>query len=170
MKKKSNSGFTLIEVLVASVIISLGLSGMVALQLKAHHYNRTANIQSHATILAHDIIERMRANPAGINNGNYHLPTATQHSDCFTTIGCSPAEMAENDMYEWAGNGAHSVSNILPLGLATVCKDTTPNDGTITNGAISNAGCDNNGSAYAIKIWWKGDETEMQRFVTTVAF
>ena len=170
MTKNNNSGFTLIEVLIAAVIVAIGLSGMVALQLKAHHYNRASNIQSHATILAHDMIERVRANPVGLNNGSYHLPTATQHTNCFTTTGCSPTDMAQNDMYEWAGNGVHSVPNTLPLGLATICKDTTPNDGTISDGVISNTGCDNNGSVYAIKIWWKDNDTEMQQFVTTVAF
>jgi Tfp pilus assembly protein PilV len=117
--------------------------------------------------LAHDIIERMRANPAGLYNGDYHLKTAVQHSSCYSSSGCTTSQMAANDMYEWAEGGMHSVSRTLPSGKAIVCKDSTPSGGT-----VSNYGCDSSGSdsMYAIKIWWVGANGTNNNFVTTVAF
>ena len=165
MNIKNNKGFSLIEVLITALIVSFSLLGVGALQLKTHQFNTSASFQSYATILAHDMIERMRSNPVGIKNANYHLPTATQHSDCHTAVGCSTSEMAENDMYEWAGNGMHSIRKVLPAGRAVVCIDSTPNDGI-----PSSAACDKVGSIYAIKIWWSGIDATQQRFVTTVGF
>ena len=162
-------GFTLIEVLVTVVIISFSLVSLAVMQIKTIQYGRSANYQSQATIMAHDMIERMRANPAGINNGDYHLPTATQNANCFTTTGCSTLAMAKNDMYEWADDGQYSASKNLPLGLARVCIDSTPDDGVITNGTLKPE-CDNTGEVYAVKIWWHGVDSTTQRLVTTVAF
>lgn len=165
MNIKNNKGFSLLEVLITTLITSFSLLSIGVLQLKTHQHNSNANFQSHATILAHDMIERMRSNPTGIKNTSYHLPAATEHSDCHTTTGCSSSEMAENDMYEWGGNGMHSIKKILPAGVAIVCIDSTPNDGTPTSPA-----CDNAGSIYATKIWWNGINAVTQRFITTVGF
>lgn len=163
---KNNKGFSLIEVLITAAIASFVLLSIGVLQLKTHQYNSNSNFQSHATILAHDMIERMRSNPVGIQSNNYHLPTATQNNNCHTTTGCSNAEMAGNDMYEWAGSAPLSVSKVLPAGAGIVCIDSTPNDGTTP----SSPACDNLGSLYAVKIWWINSNNESQSFITTVEF
>ena len=165
MKIKKNQGFSLLEILITVLITSFSLLGIAVLQLKTQQYNTAANFQTNATILAHDMIERMRSNPVGIQNNNYHLPTSTQHTACNTTTGCSTSELAENDMYEWGGNGASAISKILPAGVGVVCLDSTPNDGTSSAPA-----CDNTGSIYAVKIWWSGVDAVTQRFITTVGF
>ncbi|MCK5725301.1 MAG: type IV pilus modification protein PilV [Thiotrichaceae bacterium] len=162
---KNNTGFSLFEVLITTVIASVSLLGIGILQLKTHQHNSDANFQSHATILAHDMIERMRANPMGIVNSSYHLPTATKKDSCYTTGGCSNVDMAENDMYEWAGGGALSITKVLPAGVGIVCLDSTPSDGTATSHA-----CDNTGSLYAVKIWWTSISAKPQQFITTVGF
>ncbi|MCK5918508.1 MAG: type IV pilus modification protein PilV [Cocleimonas sp.] len=165
MKIKNNKGFSLLEILITVLIISISLLSIGVLQLKTHQHNNNANFQTHATVLAHDMMERMRSNPIGIKNNNYHLPTATQHSGCNTMAGCSSLELAQNDMYEWGGNGAQAINKKLPIGTAIVCRDSTPNDGVI--GAVA---CDNIGSIYAVKIWWNGVDAVTQRFITTVGF
>lgn len=67
------NGFSLIEVLVALVITVLGVLGLAASQLNAMKFNHTANVRSHATLLAYDIADRMRANRQAALSGFYDI-------------------------------------------------------------------------------------------------
>ncbi len=58
----SNKGFTLIEVMVAVVVLAIGLLGMATLMMQSLQSSESAYSRSQATILAYDIIDRMRAN------------------------------------------------------------------------------------------------------------
>lgn len=178
IKKKSlrtffQQGFSLIEVLIAMFVIAIGLLGAAGLQLQGLQQLQSSYLRSQATIIAYDMADRMRANPVALASGAYNDPTAKLTANCLTIAGCTPAELAEHDFYEWTGNGAtsDSISNILPLGLGVVCLDSSPDDGTLANPA-----CDNIGSLYAIKVWWSDDRSEenfnnrILRFVTTVSF
>ena len=60
--RASNQGFTLIEVLVAIIVFSFGLLGMVGMQAFALQSNREARLQSEATSLARELAEMMRGN------------------------------------------------------------------------------------------------------------
>ncbi|KAG1682878.1 hypothetical protein GQR58_010672 [Nymphon striatum] len=128
--------------------------------IKAQNYSQDAYFRTQATVIAHDILERIRANPEGQQAGIYHLPSAIKHSSCYSESGCGVEEMSENDMYEWAGNpvgdNSNSVARLLPGGSAIICIDSTPNDGEASAPA-----CDGSGSVYAAKVWWnhQGDET-----------
>ncbi|MCP5158556.1 MAG: type IV pilus modification protein PilV [Gammaproteobacteria bacterium] len=63
---RKQNGFTLIEILVTVVVLAIGLLGLAGLQAISLRYNSTAYQRSQATILAYDIVERMRASkPAG---------------------------------------------------------------------------------------------------------
>ncbi len=70
-------GFTLIEVLVALFVLSIGLLGLAALQATGMKYNSDAYFRTQASIFAYDIIDRMRANPKGAGNGDYIVLDAT---------------------------------------------------------------------------------------------
>ena len=61
----SAGGFTLIEVLVALVVMSVGLLGLALLQQNAVAFNRDAYLASQATVLAYDIADRIRGNRSG---------------------------------------------------------------------------------------------------------
>lgn len=65
------AGFTLIEVLVALLVLSIGLLGLAALQATGMKYNSDAYYRTQASIFAYDIIDRMRANPKGAGDGDY---------------------------------------------------------------------------------------------------
>lgn len=63
MKKLSHArGMTLIEALVALVVLSVGLLGVAGMQMTALRNNLGAHLRSQATVLAYDITDRMRAN------------------------------------------------------------------------------------------------------------
>lgn len=55
-------GFTLIEVMVALVVLAVGLLGMASLMVRSQQSNEGAYSRSQASILAYDIVERMRSN------------------------------------------------------------------------------------------------------------
>jgi len=156
---KLQSGFTLLEILITAVILSIGLLGLAGMQVFGLRNNHSAYMRSQATLLAYDMADRMRANPVGFRDDSYNNPTATEHSGCVSTTGCSAAEMAEHDMFEWS----NTLSNQLPSGSGVVCLDSTPDDGTSASPA-----CSNTGNVYAIKIWWNDDRSNnLQRFVTS---
>lgn len=67
----SARGFTLVEVLVALVILSIGLLGIASLQLSSLRWNQGAAARSQATLLAYDIVDRMRANQKSATLGEY---------------------------------------------------------------------------------------------------
>ena len=67
----------------------------------------------------------MRANILGI--ATYSNSSAAQIANCENTIGCTPTQMAQNDLYEWnclvAGgceNNTPAIAGVLPNGLASV--------------------------------------------------
>lgn len=72
MTNKS-AGFSMIEVLVTLVILSVGLLGLAALQARALQYNQGAYLRSQANILAYDVVDRMRINRARAHLGDYNI-------------------------------------------------------------------------------------------------
>lgn len=151
------SGFTLIEILVAVLILSLGLLGLAGLQAASIRSNHSAYLRSQATHLAYDMADRMRANMAAVEGGDYNDPTLTPTPSCYTTSGCSPMLLARDDAARWTAD----LQTVLPPGSAgVVCIDGTPIDGS--PGAN---GCDNAaGANYVIKVWWRDDPTNPTSF------
>ena len=138
-------GFSLIEVLVTLTIVSVGLLGSVGLQTHTQKINSSAYYQTQAVIITHDMAERIRANPIASTQKQYHLKKAVQIINCHKQIGCQPQSMAKNDLFEWR----EIIKQKLPQGVGLVCIDSTPNDGKANFPA-----CDNQGTDYAIKLWW----------------
>lgn len=97
-------GFTMLEVLISVVVLSIGLLGIAGLQATGQRNNHSAYLRSQATALAYDMIDRMRANQAGVTSGAYNAINTTTNTytdpGCITS-GCSTAQMAQYDMYEW---------------------------------------------------------------------
>ena len=62
--KCAQEGMTLIEVLVALVILGVGLLGAAAFQLNALKYTDSARMTSQASFIAYDMMDRIRANAA----------------------------------------------------------------------------------------------------------
>jgi type IV pilus assembly protein PilV len=70
------SGTTLIEVLITIVVVSIGLLGMAALQLKSVAVNQVAYQRLQATNLAYEIADSIALNPAEAEAGNYTIVRA----------------------------------------------------------------------------------------------
>jgi len=120
-----SAGFTLIEVLVAMLVLALGLLGLAGLQASALKNNQSAYYRSQATQLAYDIADRMRANlteAKKFNTSQYDSdvlsPASAANQSACTTVAntCTPAQMAQQDIFEWYGD----VTSFLPMGQATI--------------------------------------------------
>lgn len=61
-----SAGFTLVEILITLLVISIGLLGVAGLHSLSLRNNYDALMRSHASALASDIADRMRANPAAV--------------------------------------------------------------------------------------------------------
>ena len=120
---RTQFGFTLLEVMVAIIVLSLGLLGLAGLQAASLRNNQTAYYRGIATQQAYDMADRIRANLAGVRAGDYKLRTGIPTDPaCFTT-GCSAADMATTDVFQW--NTANAA--LLPDGVGTVtCVDGPP--------------------------------------------
>ncbi|MBK7541914.1 MAG: type IV pilus modification protein PilV [Candidatus Competibacteraceae bacterium] len=162
---KSSAGFTLLEVLVALVVLSVGLLGLASLQVNGLRFNHSAYLRTQATLLAEELADRMRANRPGFVAGNYDNPAnLTVVAACQTPAGCTSAQMAQTDVAQWR----QSLAALLPTGQGVVCLDTVPVElpAASTPAAPS---CDG-GTTYAIKIWWDDNRSggANQRFIATL--
>lgn len=155
------AGFSLLESLIAMLVIAIALLAMGGLQLNALRATGGSMLRTIATQQAYDIADRARANLPAFRAGAYAGAGAV-HAACFTAAGCTPQQQAQTDLALWNQSNA----TLLPLGQGVVCLDSTPNDGTPTVPA-----CDNDPDAnLAVKIWWDDDRSGVasQFFVQSV--
>ena len=148
-QRKSQAGFTLIEVLVSALILAIGLVGVAGLQATSLKNNQSAYMRSQATALAYDLADRMRSNVAAANAGSYAPASAAVRATCTSTTGCSAQQLAQNDLSEWTT----ALASNLPMGSGFVCIDSTPNDGS----DAGSPACDGTGTQFAVKVWWDDD-------------
>jgi type IV pilus assembly protein PilV len=71
--RRRQAGLSLVEVLVTVVLVGVGLLGIAGLQLTSVQNTNSAAQRFQATLLAEDIVERMRANRAQAMNGRYEI-------------------------------------------------------------------------------------------------
>ncbi len=152
---KNIGGFSMIELMVAILILAIGLIGLAGLQAAGLRTNQSAYYRSTATQLAYDMADRMRANPVGLQNNDYNNGNAG-NTDCLNSA-CTADDLAGYDLKRWKDDLAAK----LPGGKGIVClvdntkvavvgDSTNPTDGCLGNGASS---------VYAIRIWWDDDRS-----------
>lgn len=112
-----SAGFTLLEVMIALVIFSIGLLGLAGLQAGGLRSNTQARLRTVSVIQAYDMADRIRANPRGVTDGDYNAldDTTPTAGNCVTNT-CTAAQMATYDYYEWVTTN----QNVLPSGHGTV--------------------------------------------------
>ncbi len=83
----------MIEVLVALLVLSIGVLGVAMLQLNALKHTDSALRSTQISFIAHDLLERIRANP----DANYTLASLSQAP----TSG-NPAIPRDQDLFDFA--------------------------------------------------------------------
>lgn len=148
----AQQGYSLLEVLIAVLILSIGLLGLAGLQTTSLQSNQSASQVSQATFLASDILDRMRANPDGAKSGSYDVDPG-QRSDDF-----AGGSLEATDVREWL----QQLETALPGVLSGEC------DGEPCGAAVD---VDGNGYA-AVTIRWvdermdEDDDQRVTRFTT----
>lgn len=112
---RTQQGTTLIEVLIAVVILAVGLLGMAGLQATSVRTNQGAYYRSQASILANDMADRMRANRDRALAGDYKMSDFPSSSSSNDVTGSRAAK----DRAEWLNRLAES----LPDGTGKVALD-----------------------------------------------
>jgi type IV pilus assembly protein PilV len=113
---QSSSGFTLVEALVALVVLSVGMLGMASLYVVTLQSGGTAIYRTQAVNLAADMADRIRANRTATTAVNNGYGAAGSSQSCTGTTDCTPANMAADDLYTWG----LTVAKQLPGGTGTV--------------------------------------------------
>ena len=90
-KKARHTGFSLIEILVAIVVLSLGLLGLAALQMTSLRFNQSAHLRTQATTLASDIFDCIRANRTA----------ASSYAISYSAGAPGSATVAASDLSNW---------------------------------------------------------------------
>lgn len=121
--RPAHAGFSLIEVLVALLVLSIGLLGLAMLQIQGFKLIGNSYLRTQATIAANDIIDRMRANKEGAQEGDYCLNVTAPIDPCNTTLnpgisncgdtgGCAnKADLAVYDISRWYQQQAKYLPN-----------------------------------------------------------
>jgi type IV pilus assembly protein PilV len=127
------AGFTLIEVLIALLILAIGVLGIAALQFKALRYSYDTNIRNQISFLSSEIADRMRINRTNIADyvANYTVDIDNPSAACNNATGANAA----NDLLCWynaidAVMPHDSTANITATGsLYTVAMGWTDREG-----------------------------------------
>ena len=110
-------GFTLIEVLIAVLILSIGLLSLALTQANSMRNNHSSYLRTQATLMAGDILDSVRANRAVA--GGYDIG-----------IGATPSSggsIANSDLSTWKTN----LATMLPAGDGSIARDATTGEVTV---------------------------------------
>ncbi|MBS0388889.1 MAG: type IV pilus modification protein PilV [Proteobacteria bacterium] len=107
-------GFTLVEIMVALVVLAVGMLGIAGLYVTTLKSGGGAIYRMQAVNLAGDLADRIRAN----RGANVAYAGAAADNNCYgaASVNCAPAQMAANDLFVWQ----QQVAAILPGGTTAV--------------------------------------------------
>lgn len=162
--RQTEAGFSILEVLIAIIILSFGVLGAVGMQVAAMQANKEARNQATATTFARELAERMRGNHTiAIKTATADNPylfdvtlastttIATPSVNCFTT-GCPIVKDAATwDVAEWQDR----VKDALPTPRVKVCYDQDPFD----SAGKPRWNCTDNGDIAVLKMSWTRSNT-----------
>jgi len=112
-------GFSLVEVLIALVIMSVGMLGIAGLYVQSMQAGRTSMFRHHAVTLAGDVADRIRANPRAL--GAYALVGGVDYGCVAQGVDCSEPQMAAHDILLWS----QQATQALPNGQINITFDGT---------------------------------------------
>ena len=115
---RKSKGFSLVEVLIALVIMSVGMLGIAGLYVQSLQAGRTSMFRHQAVSLAGDVADRIRANPSA---GIAYAGIGANNNCVAANIDCDVVGMAANDIWVWDMQAVNS----LPNGDVVVAFDDT---------------------------------------------
>lgn len=141
------AGFTMIEVLVTVVILSVGILAAAMLQLKGMQYASESSFRTQAAYIAQEVVDRIRSDTANPNTTYediecYTLSAAVECRKAGTTI--TGADINELDILGWGDR----VTRSHPLGRVRVCH------GAVTTNTTGSFVCDQAGDVWTVTIMW----------------
>ena len=128
----SERGFTLLEVLVALLVMSIGLLGIGKLMMLSARANDSAYMRTQATALAYTILDAMRSNrqSAIVQGYDTAMGVFPALAGCGTTATpCTSGLQAQNDVALWGA----SLAAELPLGQGSITTVTAQDRKTLAN-------------------------------------
>jgi type IV pilus assembly protein PilV len=111
MRTVATRGFTLLEVLIALLIFSLGLLGLAGLMVVSVKTNNSAYLRTQASFLAQSMADRMRANTGRIDDYNGDYDASTVGPDTCQTVACNPDDLVTRDRAVWSRQLIDSMPN-----------------------------------------------------------
>lgn len=162
---KLHQGFSILEVLVALIVLSLGVLGAVGMQATALKSNKEVRYQAVAGTLARELAEKMRGNHAiaiktSAANNPYLVNTIAtafvntapgDSENCFKSACANGSVVAAWDMYDWQTR----LVTALPSPQVVTCFDATP----YTSAGIAQWACSNTGDTMVVKMSWTRSNT-----------
>ncbi len=129
MNIQKNRGLTLIEIMIAVFVLSVGLLGLAGLQITGLKNNHSSQMRTEATIQANNILERMRINRAVALAGGYDI--------ALTDAAPSGSDLVQQDLNQWltelASNlpsGDGSIQTNLATGVTVITIQWDDSKGT----------------------------------------
>jgi type IV pilus assembly protein PilV len=111
---RHGSGFTLVEVLVALVVLAVGMLGIAGLYVEGLKAGRTSIYRTTAVRLASDMADRIRANPVAPASYAGAGPGTNEFVCVNGAAPCNADELAQDDWFSWN----QAVQARLPQGAA----------------------------------------------------
>jgi len=145
VNRRAQSGITLIETMIAILVLSFGMLGMLSVFLNSLKITSTSHFRAVAAQQSYALADSMRASLPQLTV--YPGVSPTSWAACFdtaSTAGCTTTQMAQTEIDLWQKR----LAAMLPAGAGTVCRDGSPTDGT--PGAWA---CDGTGQ-FVIKVCW----------------
>jgi type IV pilus assembly protein PilV len=163
---KTSLGLTLVEVLVTIAITSIGLMGLLSLQMQAMKVTQDAGNYTHSTWIFNDLSSRIKVNRSFSSNYAVGLvscaaipaPVCSNYFDGTNTITsatCTGPQLAAWDLYEVACGTPRTAATIQGNSIANLSGS------SLTVGCVV-AGCDN-GDELLLTLTWRAriDVTEI---------
>jgi type IV pilus assembly protein PilV len=150
MNKRSQAGSGLIEAMISIFVVSVGFLGFAGVQVNGLAAANDSLYRSKAIYLSYQMADRVRANMPAVQTGAYASMSGTGTSPGCIATGCTAAQVAQNDFYEWSTE----VAAVLPTGTGTICKTSLETT------------CDGAGNNYAVTLTWT-EKGVSHSFVTT---
>jgi type IV pilus assembly protein PilV len=132
---KQRGAASLVEVLITTLVISVGLLGASVMQLLSLKGSTSSHHRVQTTLLVNSLAERMRFNPKGVLDGKYTVSSASSlscsnlpdaHNDCLASD-CNSDQLALFDLYQITCGLSNTsdtkkggIKNQLPEGLLSI--------------------------------------------------